>query len=132
MARSIPFGEIPLTDYLRRWAALQPDKAAVIFYGAVMSYAELDRLSDRFAALLVAHGVAPGEAVCVFLQNCPQYHVAFYGILKAGAIHAPVSPMSKALELGHQGARQRGAGHRGAGQPDAGRAGHWRRSRRST
>ena len=97
-----PFGEIPLTEYLRRWAAEQPDKPAIEFYGTTITYAELDSLSDRFAALLIAHGVAQGEAVCVFLQNCPQYLVVFYGILKAGAVHAPVSPLSKALELGHQ------------------------------
>ena len=97
-----PFGEIPLTDYLRRWAVAQPDKPAIVFYGTTITYAELDSLSDRFAALLIGHGVAPGEAVCVFMQNCPQYLVAFYGILKVGAVHAPVSPLSKALELGHQ------------------------------
>jgi long-chain acyl-CoA synthetase len=97
-----PFGEAPLGAYLARWAELTPDKPAVMFYGAAMSYAELDRLSDRFAALLAAHGVRPGDPVCVFLQNCPQYHVVFHGILKLGAIHAPVSPMSRALELRYQ------------------------------
>ena len=58
--------------------------------------------SDRFAALLAAHGVRPGDPVSVFMQNCPQYHVVFHGILKLGAIHAPVSPMSRALELAYQ------------------------------
>ena len=47
-----PLGRRPLTYYLREWARRQPDKAAVLFYGRAMSYAELDRLSDRFAALL--------------------------------------------------------------------------------
>ncbi|HVZ10402.1 AMP-binding protein [Rhodopila sp.] len=97
-----PFGEVALGDYLARWAEVQPDKPAVIFYGAVTTYAELDEASDRFAALLTAHGVRPGDPVCVFMQNCPQYHVVFLGILKAGAIHAPVSPMSRALELSYQ------------------------------
>lgn len=97
-----PFGEASLGVYLSRWAAVQPGKPAVIFYGAEMTYRELDEASDRFATLLAAHGVKPGDPVCVFMQNCPQYHVVFLGILKLGAVHAPVSPMSKPLELAYQ------------------------------
>ena len=94
-----PFGEVPLTDYLRRWAAVQPGKAAVIFYGTTVSYGALDRQSDAFAALLAEHGVARGDRVAVFLPNCPQFLVAFYGILKLGAVHVPVNPMFKEHEL---------------------------------
>ncbi|MFO1028857.1 MAG: AMP-binding protein [Acetobacteraceae bacterium] len=97
-----PFGEIPLGEYLSRWAEQAPDKPAVIFYGAVMTYAELDEASDKFAALMASHGVKKGDPVCVFMQNCPQYHIVFLGLLKLGAIHAPVSPMSRALELSYQ------------------------------
>jgi long-chain acyl-CoA synthetase len=104
LAREIVYlhGEKPLTDYLRIWARLQPDKVAVIFYGAVMTYGELDRQSDRFAALLSQHGVKKGDRVSVFMPNCPQFHIAFFGILKLGAVHCPVSPLSKAFELGYQ------------------------------
>lgn len=97
-----PLGEITLGAHLGHWARLNPDKPAVIFYGAETGYAELDRLSDRFAALLASHGVRPGDPVSVFMPNCPQYHIVFHGILKLGAIHAPVSPMSRALELRYQ------------------------------
>src|SRR4051812_42294263 len=55
-----PCGEIPLSEYLRERARRTPDKPAVIFYGAVLSYAELDRLSDRCAAMLAAAGVRKG------------------------------------------------------------------------
>lgn len=97
-----PCGEVPLGTYLARWAAAEPDKPAIIFYGAVLTYGALHRLSDSCAALLAAHGVGTGDPVCVFMQNCPQYHIVFHAILKLGAIHAPVSPMSRALELGYQ------------------------------
>ena len=69
-----PFGEVPLTDYLRRWAAAQPDKPAVIFYGTTITYAELDRQSDRFAALLAQHGVGGGDRVALFLPELPAIH----------------------------------------------------------
>lgn len=94
-----PFGEIPLSEYLRERARRHPDKPAVIFYGTVMTYGELDRLSDRFAALLAAEGVAKGDRVAVFLPTCLQFHVAFYGILKLGAVHVPVNPMFREHEL---------------------------------
>ncbi|MGO8847743.1 MAG: AMP-binding protein, partial [Methylocella sp.] len=75
---------------------------AVIFYGNVLSYGELDRQSDRFAALLAAKGVRKGDRVAVFLPNCPQFHIVFFGILKLGAVHVPVSPLSRAFELSYE------------------------------
>ena len=97
-----PHGEVPLTDYLRAWARQTPNKPAIIHYGHVTTYAELDAASDRFATLLASEGVRPGDRVAVFLPNMPQYHTVFFGILKAGAVHVPVSPMSRAFELAHE------------------------------
>lgn len=97
-----PHGEVALTEYLRIWAKLQPQKPAVIFYGHVTTYADLDQQSDRFAALLMAKGVRKGDRVAVFMPNCPQFHIAFFGILKLGAIHVPVSPLSRAFELAYE------------------------------
>ncbi len=94
-----PFGEIPLTEYLRRRAAEQPDKPAIIFYGTVLTYAELDRLSDQLATLLAQQGAKHGDRIAVFLPSCPQFHIAFYGILKLGCVHVPVNPMFREHEL---------------------------------
>lgn len=94
-----PFGEIPLTDYLRRWAEIAPDKTAFDFYGHALTYAALDAQVDRFVALLQSEGVGPGDRVAVFLGNCPQFVVAFMGILRAGAVHVPVNPMFREHEL---------------------------------
>ncbi|OWJ89529.1 acyl-CoA synthetase [Pseudomonas sp. A46] len=97
-----PLGERPLTEYLREWARRQPRKTALHFYGHDTSWAELDRLSDRCAVLLEELGVGPGDRVAVFMPNCPQLHIAFWGILKLGAVYAPVSPLSRGLELAYQ------------------------------
>lgn len=97
-----PLGEQPLCDYLRTWARQQPEAIALDFYGYSLSWAELDHLSERCAALLVELGVQPGDRVALFMPNCPQLHIAFYGLLKCGAVYAPVSPLSKALELSYQ------------------------------
>jgi fatty-acyl-CoA synthase/long-chain acyl-CoA synthetase len=97
-----PFGERPLTEYLRQWAKREPQRAAIVYYGAVTTYAELDEQSDRFAALLAARGIQPGARVAVFLPNCPAFMVAFWGILKAGCVHVPCNPMFRERELTHE------------------------------
>lgn len=94
-----PQGEITLGEMLAGWAQRQPGHPAVIYYGHTLSYGQLDALSDRFAALLHQQGVRPGDRVAVMLGNCPQFHIAFYGILKLGAVHVPVNPMFLQAEL---------------------------------
>ncbi|MDA8385518.1 MAG: AMP-binding protein, partial [Actinomycetota bacterium] len=89
---SYPLGEVPITTYLRRRAALAPEEIAISFYGYDMTFAELDEQSDRFASHLRATGIRPGDRVAVMLPNCPQFFVAFYGILKASAVLVPVNP----------------------------------------
>ncbi|HZF83472.1 MAG TPA: AMP-binding protein [Burkholderiaceae bacterium] len=97
-----PFGEQPLHEYLREHARRQPGKAALVWYGREISYAELDRLSDAFAQTLHRIGVGKGDRVALFLQNCPQYLIAHFGIQKLGAIVSPCSPMFKAHEFAYQ------------------------------
>ena len=97
-----PFGELPLTEYLRRWAREQPARPALIYYGNTLTYADLNERSDRFAAVLKANGLEQGDRVGVFLPNCPNFVVAFWGILKAGGIHVPVNPTFRELELTHE------------------------------
>lgn len=95
-------GEKPLHEYLRHHAQVQPDKPALIWYGRAISYRELDRYSDAFARELHSIGVGRGDRVALFMQNCPQYLVAHFGIQKLGAIVSPCSPMFKTHEFGYQ------------------------------
>jgi long-chain acyl-CoA synthetase len=93
---------MPLHEYLRAHARTQPHKPAYLWYGHALSYGELDRASDAFAARLAALGVVKGDPVALFLNNCPQYVVAHYGIQKLGAIVCPCGPLNKAHELEYQ------------------------------
>jgi len=95
-------GEQPLHEYLRHYARTQPDKPAIVWYGREISYAELDAASDAFAAELHRIGVGKGDRVALFMQNCPQYLIAHFGIQKLGAIVSPCSPMFKAHEFAYQ------------------------------
>ncbi len=92
----------PLHEYLRAHARERGAQAACIWYGSAMSYVELDRASDAFAARLQAIGVKKGDPVVLFLNNCPQYLVAHYGIQKIGAIVCPSGPLNKEHELAYQ------------------------------
>ncbi len=92
----------PLHEHLRQHARSQPHKAAYIWYGRAISYAELDRASDAFAARLEELSVKPGEPVALFMNNCPQYAMAHYGIQKLGAIVCPCGPLNKEHELEYQ------------------------------
>ena len=95
-------GELPVHEYLRLRAREMPDKPAVIFYGRVLTFKELDQASDRFASFLLEQGVGRGDRVGLFMGNCPQYAIAHFGIQKIGAIVCPCSPLFKAMELAHQ------------------------------
>ena len=94
--------EEPLPALLKATAARVPRKAALVFYGREISFAELDEASDRFAGWLRGRGVGPGDRVALYLENCPQFAVAHFGALKVGAVTVALNPMHKAHELGHE------------------------------
>jgi len=82
-------------------AARYPDKPAYLFFGRPLSYGELHAQALAIAGWLQARGVKKGDRVSLFMQNCPQYVAALYGILRADAVVVPVNPMNRAEEFGH-------------------------------
>jgi acyl-CoA synthetase (AMP-forming)/AMP-acid ligase II len=96
----LPTDAIPVI--LKRNARANPGQPALVFYGREMAFGELDEASDRFAGWLVARGLAPGDRVALYLENCPQFAIAYFGALKAGAVNVCLNPMHKAVELRHQ------------------------------
>ena len=91
----------PLWDNLAVNARRYPQKAALIFLGRQLSYAELWHNVERLAARLYALGVGRGDRVLLNMQNCPQLVVAHFAILRANAVVVPVNPMNLAEELKH-------------------------------
>src|SRR6185369_16082620 len=79
-----------------------PDKAAIRYYGNSLTYADLERESTALAGYLQRRcGVKRGERVLLYAQNCPQFIVAYYAILRADAVVVPVNPMNRSAELSH-------------------------------
>ena len=97
--KSIEYPRKTLHQVLRETAKRLPDKAALIYFGKKVTFRELDELSDRFAAALADMGVGKGDKVAIMLPNCPQFVIAYYGALKAGAINVPLNPLYTPREV---------------------------------
>lgn len=95
----LDYPELPLHRFLDDSAEKCPDKPALIFYGKEISYRELKELSDKFANALQGFGIQKGDRIFLLLPNCPQFVIAFYGAMKAGAIPIPFNPLYSAEEL---------------------------------
>ena len=99
---TLEYPQRALHTNLEEAALKHPGAAAIIFLDATLTYAQLNDLTDRFAAALQQLGVAKGDRVAIYLANCPQFVMAYYGALKAGAIVAPLNPLYSAREVEHQ------------------------------
>ncbi len=97
--------EIPdetIEQALAKSAADFPNQPALIFYNHTITFAELNALVDKFAAALQANGLQKGDRVSLYLPNCPQYTIGYYGTLRAGGIVVPTNPLYVPREISHQ------------------------------
>lgn len=78
------------------------DKTAVVFYGRKMNYKEIRDQVDRFAAALHDLGVKKGDKIALLLLNSPQFIIAYFGALKAGATLTAISPVYVSSEIKYQ------------------------------
>ena len=95
---------VPVTslwDNLATSARRYPDKVALVFFNSTVTYLELLQKAERLAATLQALGVKKGDRVALGMQNCPQWVIAHFAILRADAVVVPVNPMNRAEELKH-------------------------------
>ncbi|MGO1000205.1 non-ribosomal peptide synthase/polyketide synthase [Lysobacter sp. CA196] len=88
-------------DRFKAQAGSTPDALAVRYEGLELSYAELDRRSDRLARYLLEAGVATGARVGIYLSRSPELLIAVLGVLKAGAAYVPLEPKLPKDRLGY-------------------------------
>ena len=79
-----------------------PDKAAVIYLGKVLTFRELDLLSNQLAHYLKKSGLTPGMVVGLNLPNLPVHFIAVLAIQKADCVSSGLSPLLTSSELVHQ------------------------------
>jgi len=99
---AIEVPDAPLSELLEAAARFYPDRVAIDFLGAAMTYRELLEASERAAQVLRTSGVHKGDRVALIMPNCPQHAIALYGALRIGAIVAEHNPLAPAEEIRSQ------------------------------
>jgi long-chain acyl-CoA synthetase len=98
----IKYEEICMPDILDRSAKQFAGKPALLFQGTTVNYGQFAEMVNRFAACLADFGVKKGDAVAILLPNVIPCVVAYYAILKIGAICVMNNPLYSDPELEHQ------------------------------
>jgi long-chain acyl-CoA synthetase len=103
---TLEYPEVPLHWLLEESARKYPDSVATILPGKFgdtkLTYKELNEQANRLANALVDLGVKKGDRVALYMPNCPQFVIAYSGILKAGGIVVATSPLYSPREVEHQ------------------------------
>ena len=100
LPRTLAPASITLSQGLDLAAARDPSRTAIAFFGTEIGYRRLLAEANAVAGWLrVRAGVKRGGRVILYLQNSPQWAIAYYGILRADAVVVPVNPMNRAAEL---------------------------------
>jgi long-chain acyl-CoA synthetase len=111
--RTLAYPDVTLDYFLDVAARDYPDHMAITFVlkyalggrlriGGQVDYRSLRAQVDHFAAALDALGVGKGERVALMLPNSPQYVIAFFAVLRLGAIVVNVNPTYTAPEIQQQ------------------------------
>ncbi|OFW55458.1 MAG: long-chain fatty acid--CoA ligase [Candidatus Solincola sediminis] len=94
--------DIDMGEMLGQTVRKYPTNTAIAFINKNISYRELDLLSNRFADTLKKLGVGKGDRVALLMPNIPQMVIAYFGILKLGAVVVMFNPLYSYREIEHQ------------------------------
>ncbi len=93
---------IPYHELLRRTVERVPDKWATVFDDRMLTFRELDGLSNSLAHVLRDLRVEKGDRVALFMTNRPEYIVSLQAISKAGGVMTPLNPAYREAEAEYQ------------------------------
>jgi len=88
-----------LYGYFEATAKEFPKKSALIYLGTRFTYEQLKELIERFAASLQELGVKKDDKAILYLSNIPQWVIAWFGLMRLGAIPVPISPIYTPVDL---------------------------------
>jgi long-chain acyl-CoA synthetase len=77
--------------FLEHSARLYPDKVAIIHGKVRTTYSEINTRADNLANYLISIGAQKGDRIALLMENCVEYVVSYYGIMKAGAVAVPLN-----------------------------------------
>ena len=90
-----------LPEFFRTFCALNAGNEAVVAGEERLTFADLDRLSDRVAHGLAARGIAKGDRIGVAMRNCPAWIICYMAVLKAGGVATLLNGWWEAHEMEH-------------------------------
>jgi long-chain acyl-CoA synthetase len=99
---SLDYPEVPVGALLAGAARRFGERTAVHYYGRELTFTHLQSRAAAFANALGGAGIGRGDVVAIHLPNCPQYAIAYYGILLAGATFSPANPLLPPADLAAQ------------------------------
>jgi long-chain acyl-CoA synthetase len=99
---SLDYPEVPAGAVLAGAAARWGDRVALHVDGRELSFTELYRRACAFAHALHGSGIGRGDVVAIHLPNCPQFAIAYHGILLSGATFTPANPLLPPHDLAAQ------------------------------
>ena len=100
--KSLKIPDRTIPDLLADAIVRYPKADALVYFSRRLSFTDLGKMVERFAAVLSQLGVRKGDRVAIILPNMPQYPIAHYAIMKLGAIAVPTNPLYVERELEHQ------------------------------
>ena len=99
---TLDYPEVPVGALLAGSARRFGDRTALHFAERELGFAELYERACAFAHALGDAGIGRGDVVAIHLPNCPQYAIAYYGILLSGAAFSPTNPLLPPADLAAQ------------------------------
>jgi long-chain acyl-CoA synthetase len=90
-----------LANLLEQNARLMGDRVAVTLRDLSLTYGQVNTRAAQVAAALHAQGIAPGDRIVLSCPNVPWFPIAYYGILKAGAVVVPINVLLKPREIAY-------------------------------
>ena len=95
------FEKLTLGQLVDRAAERWSDREALCFEGRRWTFAQFRDETDRVARGLIAAGIAPGEHVCLWLNNCPEYLFTLFAVAKIGAVLVPINTRFRTRDMAY-------------------------------
>jgi fatty-acyl-CoA synthase len=96
-----PDAKLTIADWIERWAKERGSSPAVLFEDRIVTYAELDAGANRYARWAQSQGLRKGDVVSILMGNCPEYIMAWLGLIKNGSVAALINTHLMGQPLSH-------------------------------
>ncbi len=96
---TLEYPAVTLSDILHQTTEKYPEKTAFIFADRSWTYQEFNELVSRLANALIGLGLTTGDRVGLYLPNCPQFIIGYFGIARAGGAVVPINPLLSGDDL---------------------------------